>query len=61
MKIFEGPVFDMTQKYADLFMTVFLTCFYASAFPIGVLISIVGLIFGYWTDKVFRESLNGFM
>lgn len=47
----------MTQKYADLFQTVFLTCFYAPALPVCILLSMGGLLVGYWVDKVVESYL----
>jgi hypothetical protein len=43
----------MSARYAPILKTMFLTSFYASIIPIGIVISCVGLIFSYWVAKVF--------
>jgi hypothetical protein len=50
-KIWEGPQVDMAQKFANCIKTVWLTAFFAAAFPFGVFISFVGIIYAYWVDK----------
>ena len=47
----EGTQIDIAQKYANLLKTMYLTAFYAPFTPLGIPISLVGLIIGYWTDK----------
>ena len=49
--LFEGPKPNMSLKYSVLLKTMLLTSFYAPAMPICLPITILGLIFLYWTDK----------
>lgn len=49
--IWEGPEVDMAQRYANLMKTLIVTLAYAPILPMGILISIAGLIFEYWIDK----------
>jgi hypothetical protein len=42
----------MAQKYSNITKTLMLTAFYACLFPIGMPISLVGIFFMYWTDKI---------
>jgi hypothetical protein len=49
--LFEGPPFDIAQRYANVQKTMLFTAFYATLVPIGILFSLVGLFLTYWTDK----------
>ena len=49
--LFEGTQYDMSYKYAMLMKTILLTCFFAPAIPIALLISVFGLSAMYWVDK----------
>lgn len=49
---FEEQNIDMAQKYSNITKTLMLTAFYACLFPIGMAISLVGLFFTYWVDKI---------
>jgi len=49
--LFEGPQPNMSLKYSMLIKTMLLTSFYAPAMPAGIIITIIGLIFLYWSDK----------
>jgi hypothetical protein len=49
--IFEDPEFDIAERYAVLIKTVWLTAFYATLIPIGLVISLSGLIVTYWVEK----------
>jgi hypothetical protein len=49
--VFEGPEFDVAEKYAGVVKTVWLTAFYAPAIPICIPISLGGLFFQYWAEK----------
>jgi len=42
----------MAYKYGILIKTMWLTSFYSSIMPIGILFSIANLIFTYFLDKV---------
>lgn len=50
-KLFEGPHFDMSKEYAGLIKTMWLSAFYAPVMPFGIVISLLGIIFSYITDK----------
>jgi hypothetical protein len=49
--IWEGPEVDMAQRYANLMKTLIVTLAYAPILPMGILISLAGLIFEYWIEK----------
>ena len=49
--LFEGTQYDMSYKYAMLMKTILLTCFFAPAIPIALIISVLGLSAMYWVDK----------
>ena len=51
-RIYEGGPLDMAYKYGILVKTMWLTSFYSSIMPIGILFSIANLIFTYFLDKV---------
>ena len=51
-QIFEGPNFQLDNSFADLGKTSLLTFFFIPIFPCAVFISIFGLIYSYWVDKV---------
>lgn len=49
--IFENPKFHIDEHYAYINKS-FLTCmFYASIFPLGLVIEIIGLAIFYWITK----------
>jgi len=50
--LYEGPPFEVANRYAAITKTLFLTCFYAPAIPIAILYSAVGLTMTYWAEKV---------
>jgi len=60
MKIWEGTHFDLAYRYAIVLRTLFLTSFYASVMPIGIVISTFSMIALYWTDKyiLFRRAVK---
>jgi hypothetical protein len=51
-EIYEGPKFELDNAFADLGKTGLCTFFFIPIFPCAVIISIVGLIYTYWVDKV---------
>jgi hypothetical protein len=51
-EIFEGPTFRMDNYFADLGKTSLLTFFFVPIIPYAVIISICGIIYSYWVDKV---------
>jgi hypothetical protein len=57
-EIFEGPKFQLDNSFADLGKTGLLTFFFIPIFPIAVFISIFGLIYSYWIEKVNLEYNN---
>lgn len=50
--LWEEPQVDMAQRYANTMKTLIVTLSYAPILPLGVLISIVGIIVQYWVDKM---------
>jgi len=49
--MYEGPVPNMSNKYAQSIKTLLLTAFYAPAMPIAIFFSLFGLLLTYWSDK----------
>lgn len=56
-KIFEPPKFNIPLKYSKLATMILLPIFYLPIFPLGMLFSLVGLIFFYWTQKVIVSDI----
>lgn len=46
----------MADRYANILKIMFLTAFYASILPIGIIISCFGLIITYWVSKVLMKK-----
>ena len=49
-QIFEYPAIDFPLKYTFLIRTIWLTCFYATFVPIVVPISVIGLLYFYFSE-----------
>jgi len=49
--MFEGPLPNMSNKYAQLIKTMLLNAFYAPGMPIATLFSLLGVALTYWSDK----------
>lgn len=49
--LFEGHPIDMALRYANINKTVLFTASVSPFIPIGVPLSIVGLVITYWVDK----------
>ena len=49
--IYELPDMNIAMKYSYLFKTILMTMFYLPIFPIGVPISLLGLILAYFLEK----------
>jgi hypothetical protein len=41
----------MGKRYAEILKTMWFTFFYSPVIPLSSLISIIGMILYYWTDK----------
>lgn len=41
----------MSDRYAAILKTIFLTSFYASIIPVGIILSCMALIISYWASK----------
>lgn len=54
LRIFEGHKLDLSAKNAGLIKNILLSSFYAPALPICAILSILGLIMLYWSDKVIK-------
>lgn len=57
----ENPSYSMGKRYADIMKTMWFTFFYSPIIPIGTVISLVGLIAYYFTDKynlLFRRTVK---
>ena len=49
--LYEYPDMDIAGKYSYISKTLLMTMFYLPIFPLGVLISIFGLVFAYFVEK----------
>lgn len=49
--LYEGHPVDMALRYANILKTVFFTAAVSPIIPMGVPLSIIGLIISYWVDK----------
>ena len=49
--LYEYPDMDIASKYSYLYKTILMTMFYLPKFPLGVLISLLGLVFAYFLEK----------
>ena len=50
--LYELPDMDISYKYSYIVKTLLMTFFYIPIFPFGVLISFIGLLFGYFLEKL---------
>lgn len=50
-QIFEGHYVDLAENFAYVTRTLYLSCWYGSVAPLGLVFSMVGLVFNYWLDK----------
>ena len=50
-ELYELPDMDISSKYSYISKTLFMTVFYLPIFPLGVLISLIGLILAYFLEK----------
>ncbi|KRX05998.1 hypothetical protein PPERSA_01076 [Pseudocohnilembus persalinus] len=50
-QLYQKPVFDIAQRYAYLINTLFLTALYAPLLPIGLLISLIGILIIFYIEK----------
>ena len=49
--LYEYPDMDIASKYSYIFMTILMTMFYLPIFPLGVPISLFGLVLAYFLEK----------
>jgi hypothetical protein len=58
-EIFEAPAIPFPLKYTYMIRTIWLTCFYATFVPIVVPISVVGLLYFYFSEVLlFRNNYS---
>lgn len=50
--IFENPPMNISLGYSHIFQTILTTVFFAALFPLGSIISFVGMLLTYFIDKV---------
>ena len=50
-ELYEYPDMDIACKYSYISKTLFMTTFYLPIFPLGVLISLIGLLLAYFLEK----------
>lgn len=49
--MFENPEFEISQKYAFVLNTMFLTAFYTPLIPLALIYALIGIFLIYWVDK----------
>jgi hypothetical protein len=49
---FLPPPVNMPKKYAEILLIIFYTAFYILLFPPGIVLTVIGIGFNYWVDKV---------
>ena len=49
--LYEYPEMDIASKYSYISMTLLMTMFYLPIFPLGVAITLLGLILAYFLEK----------
>jgi hypothetical protein len=50
--MYENPSMDIAYKYSYIFKTILTSLFFVTLFPLGVLISLSGIMFSYLIEKV---------
>lgn len=50
-KYFERNNFDLCARYSTVIQIITNSIFYAAVFPVGVLITMIGLFLTYWINK----------
>ena len=50
-ELYELPSMNIAEKYSYIFKTLLISFFYIPIFPLGVIISILGLFLGYFLEK----------
>lgn len=59
LRIFEGPIMDLSYKYSNLMKIMLVTAFYAYEIPIIILFAIGNIILTYFIEKVkFYQKSN---
>jgi hypothetical protein len=58
-QLYENPALDIAYRYSYIFKTILISFFFITLFPLGGLISLVGILFSYLIEKVnFFYPLN---
>ena len=50
-ELYEYPPMNVSAKYSYIAKTILMSFFYIPIFPLGMLISLLGFILGYWLEK----------
>ena len=50
--LFELPPMNVSAKYSYIFKTLLMSFLYIPIFPLGVAISFIGFLIGYWLEKI---------
>ena len=50
-ELYEYPPMNVSAKYSYIAKTILMSFFYIPIFPLGIVISLLGFIFGYWLEK----------
>ena len=50
-ELYEYPKMNVSAKYSYIAKTILMSFFYIPIFPLGMLISLLGFILGYWLEK----------
>ena len=50
-ELYEYPKMNVSAKYSYIAKTILMSFFYIPIFPLGIIISLLGFILGYWLEK----------
>ncbi len=50
-ELYEFPQMNVSAKYSYIAKTILMSFFYIPIFPLGIIISLLGFILGYWLEK----------
>ena len=50
-ELYEYPPMNVSAKYSYIAKTILMSFFYVPIFPLGIVISLLGFILGYWLEK----------
>ena len=50
-ELYEYPLMNVELKYSYIFKTLLMSFLYIPIFPLGIIISLIGFVLGYWLEK----------